>query len=189
MKKLAFVLMVAALAVLASWSGGVRAADNSVTVQLGALNNSGENGTATITQVGDNDVRVVVNVSNGTAEAQPAHIHKGSCANLDPTPAYPLNNVVNGKSDTTVMVGWNELAKGGYAINIHKSGTDLATYTSCGNIEGMSMSSGATAGGAMAGGSSMPATGAGDQPALLLGLALLALGLAGVGARLARARV
>ena len=39
MKKLAFVLMVAALAVLASWSGGVRAADNSVTVNLGALNN------------------------------------------------------------------------------------------------------------------------------------------------------
>ena len=183
MKKIAFVLMVAALAVLASWSGGVRAADNSVTVNLGALNNSGETGTATITQVGDNDVRVVINVANGMAEAQPAHIHKGSCANLDPKPAYPLNNVVNGKSDTTVMVGWNELAKGGYAINIHKSATDVATYTSCGNIEGMSMSSGA-----MAGGSSMPATGAGDQPALLLALALLALSLTGVGVRLARTR-
>ena len=134
----------------------------------------------------------MVNVANGMAEAQPAHIHKGSCANLDPKPAYPLNNVVNGKSDTTVMVGWNELAKGGYAINIHKSATDLATYTSCGNIEGMSMSSGAMAGGAtsgaMAGGSSMPATGAGDQPALLLGLALLALSLTGVGVRLARTR-
>ena len=80
-------------------SGGVRAADNSVTVNLGALNNSGQTGTATITQVGDNDVRVVINVANGMAEAQPAHIHKGSCANLDPKPAYPLNNVVNGNTD------------------------------------------------------------------------------------------
>jgi LPXTG-motif cell wall-anchored protein len=181
MKKLGFVLLLAALALLAWPRSAAFAADNTMTVTMHAQNGSGEDGTATITAKGDNDVEVVIKLSNGTSVAQPAHIHKGSCANLNPTPAYPLNNVVNGTSDTTVMVGMAELAKGGYAINVHKSAAEVSTYVSCGDIMAMAM------GGSM-GGQTMPATGNGDQMLMLAGLALVALLLTGAGLRLARRR-
>jgi hypothetical protein len=37
----------------------------------------------------------------------PAHIHRGTCANLDPTPAYPLANLTTGAADSqaTPMAG------------------------------------------------------------------------------------
>src|SRR5262249_13183082 len=65
---------------------------------------------------------------------QPAHIHEGSCSKLDPKPKYGLENVVDGKSSTTVPVKLEDLAKGKYAINVHKSAQDLKTYVSCGDI-------------------------------------------------------
>jgi hypothetical protein len=201
MKKLGFVLLLAALAFLALPRGAAFAADNTITVTMHAQNGSGEDGTATITAKGDNDVQVVVKLSNGSMVAQPAHIHKGACANLDPTPAYPLTNVVDGMSDTTVMVGMAELAKGGYAINVHKSAAEVSTYVSCGDIMaamGDSMSgsssgsmSGSSSGsmgesmGSSMGGQTMPATGNGDQVLILAGLALFALLLTGAGLRLA----
>ena len=72
-----------------------------------------------------------------------------------------------------------ELTKGGYAINIHKSATEVAVYVSCGDtfVE--------TAGGINPG---MPTTGEGDTAEIAAALALLALACLGAGARLARVR-
>jgi hypothetical protein len=128
-------------------------------------------------------VRVVLKLTNGTATPQPAHIHKGTCANLDPVPAFPLTNAVNGMSDTTVSVGWAELAKGGYAINVHKSAAEVSTYVSCGDI--MATTTGGSTGGSTPG---MPTTGNGDQINLLLALTLLALLTMGAGLTLVRRR-
>jgi len=47
---------------------------------------------------------VVIQMASYASNAQPAHIHKGTCAKLDATPAYPLDNVVKGKSTTMVNV-------------------------------------------------------------------------------------
>jgi hypothetical protein len=105
-----------------------------VTVKLSAQNGSGESGTATLTPMGSSQTKVVVDLSNAPMAAQPAHIHKGSCAKLDPTPAYALQNVTHGKSQSTVNVALGDLTKGSFAINVHKSQTDLATYVACGNI-------------------------------------------------------
>lgn len=106
----------------------------SVTVAMSPQNNSNESGMATLTQVGK-DVQVVVDLSNAPAEAQPAHIHPGTCAKLAPAPKYPLSNVVNGKSTTTLKnVTLTELTSGQFAVNVHKSANDLATYVSCGDI-------------------------------------------------------
>jgi hypothetical protein len=104
-----------------------------VTVTLKAQNGSGEDGTATLTQQGS-DLVVTISVANGTSTPQPAHIHTGTCANLGGV-KYPLTNVVNGKSTTTVKgLQLSSIQTGGFAINIHKSAADLATYTSCGGI-------------------------------------------------------
>ena len=67
-------------------------------------------------------------------DPQPAHIHKGTCAELDPTPLYTLTNVEGGKSETTVNVALDKLTGSDLAINVHKSEPEIKTYVSCGNI-------------------------------------------------------
>jgi hypothetical protein len=105
------------------------------TIDLSEQNSSGESGTATLTAEGDNKTKVVISLDGAPAGTpQPAHIHEGSCANLDPTPKYGLENVVDGKSTTEVDEPLEELRDEAYAINVHKSGTDLKTYVACGDI-------------------------------------------------------
>lgn len=106
-----------------------------VTVTMNAQNGSGEDGTATLTQT-SGGVQVNISLKNGTAAAQPAHIHPGTCANLNPAPQYMLTSVTNGTSSTVVKgVTLAQLTSGSFAINVHKSTSDLGTYVSCGDIK------------------------------------------------------
>lgn len=114
--------------------GASAATPASVTVKLNALNGSGETGTATLTQL-KGGVNVVVALKNAPAAAQPTHIHIGTCGNINKAPEYPLVNTVNGAGTSTVAgVTIKQLLAGKYAINVHKSTMDLATYVACGNI-------------------------------------------------------
>jgi hypothetical protein len=103
--------------------------------RLSPQSNSGESGTATLTKQSDTQTKVMLVVSGAPASAQPVHIHKGTCANLDPKPAFPLSPLVNGKSETVVNASLDELSKGGYAINGHKSAQEVSTYVFCGNLK------------------------------------------------------
>jgi hypothetical protein len=103
-------------------------------VQLEPQSSSGQSGSATLTPAGDS-TKVVLDVKGGQG-TEPVHIHKGTCSQLDPKPAYPLSPVVNGKSETTVKASLKDLTAGGYAINGHKSAQDLKTYVFCGDIKG-----------------------------------------------------
>jgi len=108
-----------------------------VTVKLAPQNNSGESGTATLTEEGGK-TKVVVSVTGQPAGvAQPMHIHKGTCDKLDPKPTYGLPSLINGKSEATVDVSLADLQKGGYAINGHKSAQEVSTYVYCGAIPAM----------------------------------------------------
>jgi hypothetical protein len=113
--------------------GTTSSSDAGLKVQLQEQNFSGEAGTATLTATGDK-TRVDIVMASYAANAQPTHIHKGTCASLDPTPAYPLHNLVAGKSTTVVAVPLSTLLKGKYAINVHRSATQLKTYVACGDI-------------------------------------------------------
>ena len=102
-----------------------------------------------------------------TAGGHPAHIHVGTCQELDPNPLVPLNNV------TTVLVGddndelpasedirgaigapqveyslsdgdeveleggFDALLETSHAINIHESVENIQTYIACGTIGGV----------------------------------------------------
>ena len=114
-------------------ASGAAAADT-VTIQLKVQNNSGQSGTATLTDMGNGTTKVVVDTTTPTAAAQPIHIHEGTCANLNPQPKYPLTTTANGKSETTVNVPLATLLASPYAINIHKSTQEAAVYVSCGEI-------------------------------------------------------
>jgi hypothetical protein len=105
-----------------------------VTVELAEFDGSGQSGTATLTAEGD-QTRVVVSIGDPVSPSQPAHIHEGTCDDLNPEPAFGLPNVDDGSSETTVDTMLESLTSGTYAINLHMSNEDLATYTSCGDIE------------------------------------------------------
>ncbi len=130
-------------------AGGVSAAD-SLTVQLSPENNSGQSGTATLTDLGDGTTRVVLSLTDLGATPQPVHIHDGTCATLNPTPKYPLTNMVNGKSETVVKVSMSQLLAQPFAINAHKSAQEVPVYTACGNIVGKVAGMPSTGGGGMA---------------------------------------
>src|SRR3989344_5268545 len=73
--------------------------EKDVIVTLNALNNSGEQGTAVLSDM-SGKTKVVVSVSGAPVDIpQPAHIHVGSC----PAPGavkYPLTSLMNGVSET-----------------------------------------------------------------------------------------
>jgi CHRD domain-containing protein len=131
-----FAVAIAVLALATSQSGFAKAADQTASVTMKAQNGSGEDGTATLTQTGA-DLTVTISIPSGPTTPQPAHIHMGSCATLGGV-KYPLTNVVSGKSTTTLKdVSLASVETGGFAINVHKSASDLGTYVSCGDIPKM----------------------------------------------------
>ena len=89
----------------------------------------------------------------------PAHIHKGTCAELDPNPAYPLDNVgprltddeelpdpedVKGSltanpveySQTEIEANLEDLLGEAYALNVHESDQNVTNYIACGDLGG-----------------------------------------------------
>ena len=105
------------------------------TAPLAAQNNSKESGKVTLLGA-KNQTKVIINVGNEAAGArQPVHIHGGSC----PTPGpvlYPLNDVVNGSSITTLNVKLSDLQKmTPLAVNLHKSVAQSNIYISCGDLK------------------------------------------------------
>jgi hypothetical protein len=173
---------------------------NSVRVTLTEQNGSGQNGVAVLTEQGGR-LMVTIDISGGTETPQPAHIHRGTCANLDPAPAYPLANVVSGKSETTLEIGMTALQGGEFAINVHKSAAEASVYVACGDILAMQLGGGTGTGEqggeiipppagtpeelASTSAPGMPRTGSGTQTFYLAMLALLALTITGFGLRIA----
>lgn len=134
MNKLRFALLGAAvLGIIAA--SPAPATPTTITIKMVAQNDSGENGTAVLTQVADG-TRVEVKLDGAPKDvAQPTHIHVGNCGHINKAPEYPLTSTTNGAGVSTVKgVQLADLLKGTYAINVHKSGTDIGTYVSCGNI-------------------------------------------------------
>lgn len=91
----------------------------------------------------------------------PAHVHMGTCSNLNPNPQYPLPNVLPisssaGVSTVAPTAGTtlapvtatiessskkidaklDDLLKSPHAVNVHESATDITTYIACGDIAG-----------------------------------------------------
>ena len=112
------------------------AQDKPLTVNLSPQNGSGESGTATLTPQGDK-TQVVIKLTGApdAATQQPAHIHDGSCAKLDPKPRVPLQNVVGGSSTTTLDMKLGDIMSKGGAVNVHKSAADVKTYVACGDLK------------------------------------------------------
>lgn len=136
---IAATLLVAAF-LLGGAGNTASALQETVTVALGPAEGpdggGDQTGTATLTAAGD-QTEVVVSIDpspEGADVEQPAHIHAGTCGDNLGGVEYPLTNVVDGSSTTTVDASLDSLQTGDFAINIHKSGEEIGVYVSCGNI-------------------------------------------------------
>ncbi len=120
-------------------SRGTASTDHPVkpeTMQLMALNNSGVQGTAVVTHMGDT-TQVELRLTGGGANAtHQAHVHSGSCE-AQGSVAAPLSPVQtdasgSGVSTTSVTLPWQTLADGKHYIQAHEAG-GMKPVT-CGNI-------------------------------------------------------
>ena len=101
---------------------------------LNEQNDSGQSGTATLTQIGD-DTQVDLDISAGTLESTAVHIHVGPCDNLGGV-VYGLTSFEGGSGTSTTLlegVSVNDLLKGNLAINSHNT-EDAGIYTTCGDL-------------------------------------------------------
>jgi hypothetical protein len=163
--------LVAGLALATGGDSLVAAQGQTVTLNLGAQNSSGITGNATITAASPGKVRVEIRANGAGSGPQPAHIHEGTCANLNPAPKLVLMSLANGASTTEVDGSLQQLTASPHAINLHKSPDELPTYIACADIRTAAQSSGQPANLPSAG-----EAGPAGQEALLLGLSLITLG-------------
>ena len=87
--------------------------------------------------------------------AHPAHVHAGTCGELDPNPAFPLTDVTAvppgepasapegaltaipvEQSVTELEVSLADLLADPHAINVHESSDNIERYIACGDIGG-----------------------------------------------------
>lgn len=103
-------------------------------IAMHGLNGSGQDGTATLTAVGD-QVRVTVHLTGEPANAsEPAHVHFGRCPIIRAIPAYNVGPVVDNMATSLVQLTWKEITSGRYVVNVHESTAQLGRYVSCGDI-------------------------------------------------------
>jgi hypothetical protein len=104
-----------------------------LTVALLADNNSGESGIAQISEAAGK-IKVEIKLMGAPTSSQPAHIHSGNRPNLGAV-KYPLNDVVNGLSETTLNLTLDKLlSERPLGINIHKSAAEINISVASGNL-------------------------------------------------------
>lgn len=105
-----------------------------ITVVLKPVNNSDELGSAILKEE-NGQTKVTISLTGYTKDVeQPAHIHIGVCPGVGSV-KYPLTSIVNGTSVTILTVTLDQLKKElPLAINVHKSKTEIASYTACGPL-------------------------------------------------------
>lgn len=108
--------------------------DLALTLDLEEQNDSGITGEVELGPTSDGTLEVEIELDGSDGGPHPAHIHEGSCADLDPNPAFPLEDVVDGESKTEVDVDLEELTAGEYAVNVHESPENADTYVACADV-------------------------------------------------------
>ena len=173
MRKL-YLLFVVALALGLSTVAFANEGDM-VTIDLeGKSGYEGVSGTATLTDMGDNTTKVVVELEGGPeGGVHPMHFHDGtSCEQNEPV-VHPLTPLEEGMSTTTLDASLDHLVEENYYLNVHMSAEDLTTVIACGDEYVEMAETPDTGAGAMAQGNGASVMGLGLVAAVLAAGALL----------------
>ena len=126
---------VCVLIVAGTFAGSAVATDDgALTIQLNAVNGSGQTGTAKLIPEGET-TKIVIEMANPRSGiAQPTRIHLGTCEELDPAAKWSLDAVKEGQSETVLSVPLKTILAQKAAINVHKSVIDSGVYVACGDL-------------------------------------------------------
>ena len=187
----ALMAVIAWLAAFALGSGGlsVASAQNDTTPDATATltekNDSGVSGTATLVAQ-DATTMVTITLEGPNPGSYPAHLHLGTCDDIDPSPTYPLTNPeVGGTTTTQVELTLDELLSKSYVIIVHIQSGDLNellnpnSYIACGEIVAYAPPTPSAPPSSGIGTTAMQSGG----PVLWLGLMVVALGATALGLR------
>ena len=169
------VALAIAAAMLLGFGSPASAQGQSVSLSLASQNGSGITGTAIVTELPGGKLRVEIRANGAGPGPQPAHIHPGTCANLDPAPKFTLSSLTNGTSTTEVDGSIRDLTASSYAIHLHKAPDELPVYVACADLK--------ADGGATGQPRTLPQAGVAELPSVLpsaltgLGLILTGLGI------------
>ncbi len=105
----------------------------SLTVHLGERGD-GQYGEATLTELGEGQTQLILELFDGPEEQQMAHVHEGTCDDLGPI-RHDLNQLDNGRSQTRVDARLNKLLEGDFAVDVHSSDDRDADRVICAEIQ------------------------------------------------------
>jgi hypothetical protein len=114
-------------------SAAEEVSSDDVYVMLSEQNGTGESGTARLIPLRTR-TKVVLELTGAVKSRQPAHIHAGSCDDLDAKPKYELSEVKSGTSASIVDAKLTTLRRGTFAIDVHESTAALGNHVACGEI-------------------------------------------------------
>jgi hypothetical protein len=132
MKRLWVSLIAAGLLVMVAIAPAA-ADSHTLTIDLDEVDGSGVSGTATLTEE-DGQTTVEIEL-DGTPEdgVHPVHIHAGTCDDLGDV-VFPLEDVVDGVSESTVDATIDDILADDHAINVHLSADEMNVYVACGEL-------------------------------------------------------
>ncbi|MFW6174478.1 MAG: hypothetical protein ACOC5K_01735, partial [Chloroflexota bacterium] len=113
--------------------GDIPPVGEAVSFLLSPSNDSSQSGIATFTAEDEGTVAALRLDSGPKGLAQPAHIHSGDCRDLGAVDT-PLSEVIDGNSVTRIDQPVSTFLTGGFAVNVHRSRSQLDFYTSCGEV-------------------------------------------------------
>jgi len=116
--------------VIAACGGGASAK----TVTLEQVDGSGVTGTATLTDAGGGQTKVVITAGPNLNPDMPAFIEKGTCAARVKEPGYSLSDVTGGSSTSTIDVKLADLTATPYHLQVHP-GMENYNLAACGDIK------------------------------------------------------
>jgi hypothetical protein len=133
MKRLWLTMVAVGLLAIAAIAPASAQENGSLTIDLDEVEGSGVSGTATLTEE-DGQTSVSIELE-GTPEdgVHPAHIHSGTCDDLGDV-VFPLEDVVEGSSESTVEASIDDILAADHAINVHLSADEMDVYVACGEI-------------------------------------------------------
>ena len=129
-RPLATVIATLLVGVIAACGGGTPAK----TVTLAAVGDSGVSGTATLTDAGGGQTKVVITAEDNLNPDMPTFIEKGTCAARVKEPGFTLSDIRDGASTSTIAVSMADLTATPYHIQVH-SGPEDFSLSACGDIK------------------------------------------------------
>ena len=106
----------------------------SKTVAILAHASSGVSGTATFTDAGHGQTQIVIAVDFNLNRDMPSFVTAGSCAKVDKSVLYELNDTRDGRGMSFIPVAFEIVTGGAYEVHVDAAPDDL-TIAACGDVK------------------------------------------------------